>query len=679
MEENVFSNRYHQMVGRSVLAIFLFLLVYLVLLLGALGLAVLCGYLGLALVVLKFHLLTLALGGGLICMGLLTLYFVIKFVFSKGGESGFDSMAELSREEQPEIFALIDDIVAQTGTRFPKRVVVSPQVNASVYYDSTFWSMILPVRKNLHIGMGLVNSVSVSEFRAILAHEFGHFSQRSMKVGSYVYNVNRVIYDMLYNNDSYEKAAGNIAGISWHFALFVTIGLKLASGIQWILRQVYGVVNKSYMALSREMEFHADQVAARIAGPGAVIDSLYRLELADRAYSETIDFYNGRISSNEKTRNIFPNHIDAMLILASEAGITIREGLPMVSDTTNSRYGKSKLVIKSQYASHPETVDRAAMVRSYGILPFTSDNRRATVLFQNLESWQQRLTSEMFADVTYEQEPMDLTDSDFSQAYADYRNQVRIHPFFNGYYDNKAFVVFDPHETQSDSNVRPDHFFSDDKVEEVLTLAALEQDIADLHAIPNAKHIRTFDYDGIKYRRKQAPILASELEEGATNLRREIEDNDKAIFMWFRTQCMERNLKAEFERHVDDYDGFRNSAERYYTIHQALQQKMGFLYESTPHDEIRVKLRQLATEEPAFKECIREFSTHRLFGELPQKQRNALMEYVNHNAAYFTGSNYDQAALGLLFGAVGVFPDAVMSTWSTAKKRLLLFLAQVAK
>jgi len=38
--------------------------------------------------------------------------------------------------------------------------------------------MFLPVKKNLQIGMALVNSVTVTEFKAILAHEFGHFSQK---------------------------------------------------------------------------------------------------------------------------------------------------------------------------------------------------------------------------------------------------------------------------------------------------------------------------------------------------------------------------------------------------------------------------------------------------------------------------------------------------------------------
>jgi len=35
------------------------------------------------------------------------------------------------------------------------------------FYNSSFWSMFLPVRKNLEIGLGLVNSINISEFKQL--------------------------------------------------------------------------------------------------------------------------------------------------------------------------------------------------------------------------------------------------------------------------------------------------------------------------------------------------------------------------------------------------------------------------------------------------------------------------------------------------------------------------------
>jgi Zn-dependent protease with chaperone function len=44
---------------------------------------------------------------------------------------------------------------------------------------------------------------------------------------------------------------------------------------------MYGVINKNYMSLSREMEFHADAVAASVSGSENLITALKKLEISD--------------------------------------------------------------------------------------------------------------------------------------------------------------------------------------------------------------------------------------------------------------------------------------------------------------------------------------------------------------------------------------------------------------
>ena len=143
---------------------------------------------------------------------------------------------EITRKDEPALFSMIDEIVEKVDTSFPKKVYLSSNVNAAVFYDSSFWSMFFPIRKNLQIGLGLVNTVSKSELKAILSHEFGHFSQKTMKVGSYVYNVNQVIFNMLYDNESYERLIQRWGSISDYITIFVLIAIKIIEFIQWILR-----------------------------------------------------------------------------------------------------------------------------------------------------------------------------------------------------------------------------------------------------------------------------------------------------------------------------------------------------------------------------------------------------------------------------------------------------------
>src|SRR5690606_23214694 len=119
---------------------------------------------------------------GLFASGLTVLFFLIKFIFAST-KVDTDHLSEITEHDEPELFLLIHQIVSEVDTSFPKKVFLSHDVNASVFYDSSFWSMFLPIRKNLQIGVGLINAVTQQELKAILAHEFGHFSQKSMKVG----------------------------------------------------------------------------------------------------------------------------------------------------------------------------------------------------------------------------------------------------------------------------------------------------------------------------------------------------------------------------------------------------------------------------------------------------------------------------------------------------------------
>lgn len=141
--------------------------------------------------------------------------------------------------------------------------------------------MFLPVRKNLQIGLGLINTFSQTELKAILAHEFGHFSQKSMKIGSYVYNVNHIIYNTIYEDTSYNNFIQKFASFSNVTYLAASIVIKFINGIQWILQKMYTLVNKNHLKLSREMEFHADEVAANVTSYIPLKTSLLRLSLSD--------------------------------------------------------------------------------------------------------------------------------------------------------------------------------------------------------------------------------------------------------------------------------------------------------------------------------------------------------------------------------------------------------------
>ena len=102
--------------------------------------------------------------------------YLIKPLFSFKKNLNKERVA-VSRKDCPKLFALIESLSNSTGFRMPRHVYLTTAVNACVFYNTGFWSIFLPVRKNLEIGLGLFNSTSIQEVKAVLAHEFGHLIQ----------------------------------------------------------------------------------------------------------------------------------------------------------------------------------------------------------------------------------------------------------------------------------------------------------------------------------------------------------------------------------------------------------------------------------------------------------------------------------------------------------------------
>jgi hypothetical protein len=77
------------------------------------------------------------LGAGIISVGILVLIFLVKFVFSKN-KTNLDGYTEITRTDQPQLFALIDEIVMQVGTSFPKKYISPPMSMLRYFMTQTF-------------------------------------------------------------------------------------------------------------------------------------------------------------------------------------------------------------------------------------------------------------------------------------------------------------------------------------------------------------------------------------------------------------------------------------------------------------------------------------------------------------------------------------------------------------
>lgn len=113
---------------------------------------------------------------------LLAVFMLKALFFVERGKSSSD--IEISAAEQPLLFDFLNRLADEVHAPRAHRVYVSGRVNAAVFYDLSIANLLIPSRKNLEIGLGLVNVLSLGELKAVLAHEFGHFAQRSRRWGA---------------------------------------------------------------------------------------------------------------------------------------------------------------------------------------------------------------------------------------------------------------------------------------------------------------------------------------------------------------------------------------------------------------------------------------------------------------------------------------------------------------
>lgn len=675
------SSTFRKKTINAILSVLLFFIVYILLILAAVGVTILAGYAGFMIIVAKPAFITLMIGAGLLCMGILILIFLFKFIFVKHIIDR-SHLVEITKEQEPKLFEFINEIVSVVKADFPKKIYLSSEVNASVFYDSNFWSMFFPIKKNLQVGVGLINSVSELELKAILAHEFGHFSQRSMKVGSYVYNVNQIIHNMLYDNDSYNSIAQSWGTINAYFAFFVNVAVKIVQGIQWVLRQVYQVVNLNYYGLSRQMEFHADAVAASVTGSKPLITSLLRLDLADHSFNRVLDYYGSKIPESIATKNVYEQQIFVMNFIADRSKVKVQNNLPQLTSDFLNRYNKSKLVIENKWDTHPSIEDRISELQKLNYKELPENINLATSLLQNSNDLQSRFTDKMFAMVTYPEAVVYHKNEDFFEEFKTEFSSNTFDEVFNGYYDNKIPVLIDFDEGRKAVSKKDfNELFSNAAVDLVYSAISLENDINTLKQILSGDFkIKSFNYDGHNILSKNCSELIEELKVSLKEIKEEILSNDEEIYLYFLNLSDLQNKKEEFEKYSRDFFEMDKEFDVVFDYYIKMINATEFMHHVTTFDVIEKNMILLKKEEKQFKIQVQKILNNDIYSsEITEEIRELFIKYLSEDWKYFNHNEYLNEVLELMTKSMASYQSILSSTYFQKKKRLLEFKAERLK
>lgn len=320
----------------------------------------------------------LLLRGAAAVVGVLLFFFLLRGLLRRSRPVE-TAQVEITEAEQPELFAFVRRLCAETKAPLPRKVFLTAEVNAAVTYELSALGLVWPLRKDLILGLGLVNTLNLTEFKAVLAHELGHFSQRSMKLGTYVYVANQILANVVYGRDWFDEMLTHAE----HPVFRITPVVLLFRGVLWCVRTsltgLYRILNFWHAELSRAMEFNADLLAVSVSGSDAMVHALARLDSAEESLDQAL--YDLRAAAAQRlfSRDLFHHQTRAVAYLRELFPELHRETLPASPEATvfdpNDNY------VPAMWASHPTNPERERNAkRRY--CPGPLDARSAWALFR---------------------------------------------------------------------------------------------------------------------------------------------------------------------------------------------------------------------------------------------------------------------------------------------------------
>lgn len=248
----------------------------------------------------------------------------------------------IKRQEQPQIWELCDHVAHEVGTKPVQEIVLSPQPGIGVHLSGTVLHLIIGrTQRTLTIGLPSIAGLSVVQMKAILAHEFGHFSNKDTAWNSFTFTMAAALGNTLSTMPSPWNSSGWVA---------ITSAFNPALWIMVAYQFLFRIVTSGF---SRLREVFADRTAVALYGYESFTKGLMQVVRNDSAFSS----------------DYVPNILDALQHNRTYENIynTIEEDCKRMNDETVAQTAET--ILKSEKASvfdsHPLTRERLIYAKHF--------------------------------------------------------------------------------------------------------------------------------------------------------------------------------------------------------------------------------------------------------------------------------------------------------------------------
>jgi len=293
--------------------------------------------------------------------GLVTIVTLIRSLFIKVED--VDPGRSLNYDEAPELWDLTRTVAAAVNTRPVDEIRITPGTDLAVYEKGTKRERSQDkAQRVLILGIGVLNDFKQNGFRAVLAHEYGHFTHRDTAGGDVAIRV---------NNDMVKFAHAMIANDQ---ARWWNVAFQFLRIYHFIFRRI------SHGA-TRLQEVLADRIAALKYGPLAFEEGLTHV------VQKSVEFHHlaaKEIEASVEARRALQNLYELRLDQSSNLQQEIEESLNRKT---------------SEDDTHPSPNDRFRLTRRISSVNEVPATGTVWDLFKNREALTNEMTSLIQSDV----------------------------------------------------------------------------------------------------------------------------------------------------------------------------------------------------------------------------------------------------------------------------------------
>lgn len=221
-------------------------------------------------------------------------------------------------------------------------------------------------RRVMGLGLPLLGALNVSQFRAILAHEFAHYYGGDTKLGPWLHRTQMAMIRTFQNMGSVGKAM--------RIVLMQVLYLIAFGILKWYWKLFLRAIN----IVSRKQEFRADELACIVAGPESLISGLRIIHGASMAWPSFLKSELGPM-------------IDIGCLPSITEGFAKFMTAPAIAEQVETGIEKELRDGKSQpYDSHPPLRERIAAAKKLTISASAEDTQPASHLLDDLSNEEMR-------------------------------------------------------------------------------------------------------------------------------------------------------------------------------------------------------------------------------------------------------------------------------------------------